>query len=79
MADHELVGVPFRTAAKALEEKADAKLLSYSRKNGAEWLLAKGNISAEMLQADDYMILLANQEGARKLSEYFGVPQGRRN
>ena len=77
--DHELVGAPFRKAAQEIEEKAGAKLLSYSRKSGTEWSLAKGNIAAEILQADDYMILLANQEGARKLSKYFGVPQGRRS
>lgn len=76
---HELVGVSFRKAAEALEQRADAKLLSYSRRSNGEWILAKGNLASESLRADDYVILLANQEASRKLSTYFGVPQGRRS
>lgn len=77
--DHELVGAAFHRAARTLEEMADAKLLCYSRRAGADWKLAKGNLAAHTLQADDYMILLANHEGVRKLSTYFGVAQGRRS
>ena len=58
--------------------QASARLLSFSRRKESTWLIAKSRLGSEILQTNDYPILLANHPALRKLIEYMGVPQGRR-
>jgi voltage-gated potassium channel len=78
LADHELAGASFGHAARLLEEKTEARLLSFSRRRNMTWQIVKSSLGSEILQADDYLIVLANYSSSRKLVEYMRVPQGRR-
>ncbi len=75
---HELVGVAFGAAYDLLHRKTGARLLTYSRHRERGWTIERGLAVDDVLAADDYLILLANADGARALTHFLGVEQGRR-
>jgi voltage-gated potassium channel len=74
---HELVGMNAKAAADRLEAATGARLLSFSRRAGGQWSLMKESLADHVLQADDYLLLLANHTSAQKVSTFLGVGQGR--
>jgi voltage-gated potassium channel len=77
-AGHEIVGMRFRDAYDAISERTGARLLTFSRRDGAAWHVSKNSDPAQLLRADDYLIVIVNHDAARKLSDYLGVSQGRK-
>ena len=75
---HELVGRSFADAARELESRTSARLLSFSRRIDGAWKLAGSKAAAQTLQPNDYLIVLADHDGARAIGSYLQVSQGRR-
>jgi voltage-gated potassium channel len=76
--DHELVGRTVLEASRTIEEKTSARLLTFSRRGDGGWRLAPSRSADDHLKPNDYLIVLADQRGARAVCTYLGVEQGRR-
>jgi len=74
---HELVGRAVAEASNDLEARTGARFLTFSRQSHGSWSVSKGVKEHDRLQPNDYLIVLANNTAAQKVSEYLGVRQGR--
>lgn len=76
---HELIGSTVNDANNVISQKTGARLLTYSRRVGGRWEISKNTDGTPILQADDYLIVIASFASATRLSTYLGVGQGRQS
>jgi voltage-gated potassium channel len=77
VAGHPLVGTSCSEANNILVERAGSQLVSYSRLRNGAWEVVRGHVTHDILQADDYLIVLANKSSAARTASFLGVKQGR--
>lgn len=77
IAGHELVGSTLQNAMEAIAARTNARLLTYSRNSDGKWKISKDTNGAQILRADDYLIVITNFNSATRLASYLGVKQGR--
>jgi len=75
---HEIGGMIFHDACELIEEKTGARLISFSRAADGSFELTKNPARNDTVKSNDYLIVLVNLVTSERLSEYLGVPQGRR-
>ena len=74
---HQLVGMSCLDANNLLVERAGSQLVSYSRLRDGQWEVVRGHAIHDILQAEDYLIVLANKSSAERTASFLGVRQGR--
>jgi hypothetical protein len=75
---HQLVGKSCAEANNILVELTGSQLLSYSRMIEGKWQVVRGHVTKNILQPEDYLIVLANKSSAARTTTFLGTSQGRR-